>query len=103
MTGPWGDMRASYQPGPDPLGRLTSLPNGTTANAAEVNANFTAVVDGVNTALATRAADCVAVGGTWNAGASTCTAASNDNCFVGGAARRRLLNSPDNEWVYQRV
>jgi len=68
--------------------------NGTTANAAEVNANFTAVVDGVNTALANRAADCVAAGGTWNAGASTCTAASNYNCFVGGFCSQVAIEFP---------
>ena len=63
---------------------LTQFTDGTTANADEVNANFTAVVNGVNTALANRATDCAGAGGTWNAGTSTCTAASNYNCFTGG-------------------
>ena len=80
--------------------------NGTTANAAEVNANFTAVVDGVNTALANRAADCVAAGGTWNAGTSTCTpapAASSYNCFVGGFCAQAAIEFPPGDFNYPNV
>merc|ERR1712034_130514 len=78
-----------------------TLTNGSVAEADAMNANFeavrtgvnlaltsadvtgltqftngtTAVVDGVNTALANRATDCAGAGGTWNPGTSTCTAA----------------------------
>ena len=80
--------------------------NGTTANADEVNANFTAVVDGVNTALANREADCVAAGGTWNAGTSTCTpapAASSYNCFVGGFCAQAAIDVPPGDFGYTNL
>ena len=73
---------------------LTQFTDGTTANADEVNANFTAVVNGVNTALANRATDCAGAGGTWDAGTSTCTAASNYNCFVGGFCSQAAIEFP---------
>ena len=55
---------------------------GTPAVADEVNANFTALVDAVNTELANRATDCVGAGGSWDAGTSTC--APKYNCLLGG-------------------
>ena len=82
---------------------LTQFTNGTTADADEVNANFTAVVDGVNTALANRATDCAGAGGTWNPGTSTCTAASNYNCFVGGFCSQAAIDFPPDINEYTNV
>ena len=82
---------------------LTQFTNGTTADADEVNANFTAVVDGVNTALANRATDCAGAGGTWNAGTSTCTAASSYNCFVGGFCSQAAIDFPPATFGYTNV
>ena len=82
---------------------LTQFTNGTTADADEVNANFTAVVDGVNTALANRATDCAGAGGTWNAGTSTCTAASSYNCFVGGFCAQAAIEYPPATYGYTNV
>ena len=82
---------------------LTQFTNGTTADADEVNANFTAVVDGVNTALANRATDCAGAGGTWNPGTSTCTAASNYNCFVGGVCSQAAIHFPPATFGYTNV
>ena len=82
---------------------LTQFTNGTTADADEVNANFTAVVDGVNTALANRATDCAGAGGTWNPGTSTCTAASNYNCFVGGFCAQIAIDYPPATFGYTNV
>ena len=79
---------------------LTQFTNGTTADADEVNANFTAVVNGVNTALANRATDCAGAGGTWDAGTSTCTAASSYNCFVGGWCARAAIFYPPAQYGY---
>ncbi len=82
---------------------LTTFTNGTTADADEVNANFTAVVDGVNTALANRATDCAGAGGTWEAGTSTCTAASSYNCFVGGFCSQAAIDFPPATFGYTNV
>ena len=82
---------------------LTQFTNGTTADADEVNANFTAVVDGVNTALSNRATDCAGAGGTWDAGTSTCTAASSYNCFVGGFCAQAAIDFPPAEFGYSNV
>ena len=82
---------------------LTQFTNGTTADADEVNANFTAVVDGVNTALANRATDCAGAGGTWNAGTSTCTAASSYNCFVAGFCAQAAITYPPATFGYTNV
>ena len=82
---------------------LTQFTNGTPANADEVNANFTAVVDGVNTALANRATDCAGAGGTWEAGTSTCTAASNYNCFVAGFCAQAAIDFPPGDFGYTNV
>jgi hypothetical protein len=68
-----------------------------------VNANFTAVVDGVNTAVANRATDCAGAGGTWDAGTSTCTAASSYHCFVGGFCAQAAIDFPPAEYGYSNV
>ena len=86
-----------------PVSVPNTFSNGTTADADEVNANFTAVVDGVNTALANRATDCAAAGGTWDAGTSTCTAASNYNCFVGGFCAQAAIDYPPAAYGYTNV
>ena len=77
--------------------------NGTTADADQVNANFTALETGVNTALANRATDCAGAGGTWNPGTSTCTAASNYNCFVGGFCSQAAIDYPPATFGYTNV
>ena len=77
--------------------------NGTTADADQVNANFTELETGVNTALANRATDCAGAGGTWNAGTSTCTAASNYNCFVGGFCSSAAIDFPPATFGYTNV
>ena len=83
---------------------LYQFENGTTADANEVNANFTALVDGVNTALSNRETDCVAAGGTWDAGTSACTpAAAPYNCFVGGFCSRTAIYFPTSMFEYINV
>ena len=67
------------------------------------NANFTALETGVNTALANRATDCAGAGGTWNAGTSTCTAASSYNCFIGGICAQLANDSPPATFGYVNV
>ena len=62
-----------------------------------MNANFTAVVDGVDTALANRATDGAGAGGTWSAGTSTCTpgaAGGSYNCFIGGFCSQAAIDFP---------
>jgi hypothetical protein len=86
-----------------PVSVPNTFSNGTTADADEVNANFTAVVDGVNTALANRATDCAAAGGTWDPGTSTCTAASNYNCLVGGFCAQAAIDYPPAAYGYTNV
>ena len=83
---------------------LYQFENGTTADANEVNANFTALVDGVNTALSNRETDCVAAGGTWDAGTSACTpAAAPYNCFVGGFCSQAAIDYPPATFGYTNV
>ena len=83
---------------------LYQFENGTTADANEVNANFTALVDGVNTALSNRETDCVAPGGTWDAGTSACTpAAAPYNCFVGGFCSQAAIDYPPATFGYTNV
>ena len=48
-------------------------------------------------------AGCVAGGGTWAAGTSTCTAASNYNCFLGGFCARVALTFPPGPDGYTNV
>ncbi len=86
-----------------PVSLPNTFTNGTTADADQVNANFTAVVDGVNTALANRATDCAGAGGTWNPGTSTCTAASNYNCFIGGFCSQAAIVYPPATHGYTNV
>jgi len=69
-----------------------TLTNGSVAEADLMNADFTAVEDGVNTALANRATDCAGAGGTWNAGTSTCSPASSYNCFIGGFCSQAAID-----------
>ena len=54
-----------------PVSVPNTFTNGTTADANEVNANFAALETAVNTALANRATNCAALGGTWDAATST--------------------------------
>lgn len=78
----------------DSVTGLHQFENGTTADAGEVNSNFAALLEGVNTALSNRETDCVAASGTWDAGTSTCTAASSYNCFVGGYCSAAAVEFP---------
>jgi hypothetical protein len=48
-------------------------------------------------------AGCVAGGGTWAAGTSTCTAASNYNCFVGGFCAQAAIDFPPASYGYTNV
>ena len=75
--------------------------NGATADADQVNANFTELETGVNTALANRATDCAAVGGTWDAGTSSCTAGYN--CFAGGFCSQAAIGFPPADFGYANV
>ena len=84
--------------------QTVSVPNtlndGSVADADAMNANFTELEVGVNAALANRATDCAAAGGTWDPGTSTCTPASSYNCFIGGfcaeLASLGYFTAPDN-------
>ena len=75
--------------------------NGTVADADQVNANFTALETGVNTALANRATDCAGAGGTWEAGTSTCTPAYN--CFIGAFCAQAANDFPPATYGYTNV
>jgi hypothetical protein len=48
-------------------------------------------------------ATCTTAGGTWEAGTSTCTAASNYNCFVGGFCAQAAINFPPATFGYTNV
>jgi hypothetical protein len=63
---------------------LTQFTNGMPANADEVNANFTALGEGLYAVLGGHEDVCVAAGGTWDAGTSTCLARVSYDCWVAG-------------------
>ena len=82
-----------------------SFANSGIADANEINSNFETLKTAVDTftndlAAATSATEtaaengCTQGGGTWNAGMSTCTAASSYNCFVGGFCAALALDCP---------
>ena len=87
----------------NPVSVPHTFTNGTPANADHVNANFTELETGVTNALNNRATDCAGAGGTWNAGTSTCTAASSYNCFVGGFCARAAIVYPPATHGYTNV
>jgi hypothetical protein len=89
-----------------------SFANSGIADANEVNTNFDALKTAVDTftndlAAATSATEtatqngCIAGGGTWNAGTSTCTAGYN--CFVGGFCAQAAINFPPSTYDYTNV
>jgi len=69
--------------------------NGEDANA--LNANFTAIVDGVNIALANRTTDCAAAGGTWDAGTSTCNGKVVHEIAWGFSVQNTLTVAPGDD------
>jgi hypothetical protein len=85
--------------------------DGTVADAIAVNENFTAMKTAVETAYAANTAavaaaeqaGCEAAGGTWDAESSTCTAASNYSCFVGGFCAQLAIDFPMDVWSYTNV
>jgi hypothetical protein len=68
-----------------------------------MNANFDAVLNGLNAALTNRATDCAGAGGTWDPGTSTCTPASNYNCFVGSFCSQAAIEYRPATYGYTNV
>ncbi|MFL2935585.1 MAG: hypothetical protein ACJZ7Z_02555 [Myxococcota bacterium] len=91
-----------------------SFANSGIADAGEVNANFEALRAAVDSftndlAAATQATQtagsnaCTQAGGTWNGETSTCTAALNYNCFVGGFCSQAAIEFPPATYGYTNV
>ena len=91
-----------------------SFANSGIADANEINSNFEALRTAVDTftndlAAATSATQtagsnaCTQAGGTWKGETSTCTAASNYNCFVGGFCSQAAIQFPLATWAYTNV
>ena len=91
-----------------------SFANSSIADANEINSNFEVLKAAVDTFTnnmdaATSATEtatqngCVAGGGTWDAGTSTCTAASTYNCFVGAFCATMALSFPPDIYGYTNV
>ena len=68
--------------------------NGEVADAAEVNANFSALAAAVESV-------CTAGGGTWNSVTNTCVAAYD--CFIGGYCAQAALSLPPAQFSYTNV
>ena len=91
-----------------------SFANSGIADANEINSNFEVLKAAVDTFTnnmdaATSATEtatqngCVAGGGTWDAGTSTCTAASTYNCFVAGFCAQAAIDYPPGVYGYTNV
>ena len=81
----------------------STFSNGSVADADAMNANVTAVVEGVNTALANRATVCAGAGGKWDAGTRTCIPASSYNCFIAGFCAQAAIAFPPATYGYTNV
>jgi hypothetical protein len=70
----------------------TAFTNGSIQGVASVD--ITTDNAAAEAAAAAGSAACTQAGGTWDAGASTCTAASSYNCFLGGFCSQLAINYP---------
>ena len=93
--------------GPNFAEAQVTVPNtftdGHVSDSVDMNGNFTALVDGVNTALSNRETECAAAGGTGDAEGSRCTAASNYNCFIGGFCAQAAIEHPPSTYGYTNI
>ena len=77
----------------------TAFNNGSVQGVASVDIT----TDNAAAEAVAGSAACTQAGGTWDAGTSTCTAASNYNCFIGGFCSQGAIDWPPAQWGYTNL